>query len=336
MSLEIGARYPHRLAGIVGISGYVHEPEKLALELSPQAREQRFLMTHGTQDPLIPIEQVRPQIELLTRAGLRIQWREFAKAAYHRRRTGNGGHPRFCSGMLCGCSWTRRILSGLRSRGWSCWRFFSAGRRWASSITGFSPSFGQPGNVINIFGSGLTGATLVEFNNNSPTPADFIVLSDSQLQVVVPMGATTGPLEVFVGSAGVTSAAELPGGAAGHQFFAAKRHLADAGGDLRGQFQRRRNDGCFQRHQRLGQRHLHCLDGSGGGGSPRRGHRADHGHHQRRNQCQHEYFHGAGRCRPSPAFRRRWPPTAPTWSFPAAISFRRRPSSSMARPQPPR
>jgi phospholipase/carboxylesterase len=80
LSLEIGARYPHRLAGIVGISGYAHEPEKLALELSPQAREQTFLMTHGTQDPLIPVDQVRRQIELLKRAGLKIQWHEFVKA----------------------------------------------------------------------------------------------------------------------------------------------------------------------------------------------------------------------------------------------------------------
>jgi phospholipase/carboxylesterase len=79
MSLEIGARYPHRLAGIVGISGYAHEPAKLALEFSPLACEQRFLVTHGTLDPLIPIGQVRPQIELLTRAGLKIQWHEFVK-----------------------------------------------------------------------------------------------------------------------------------------------------------------------------------------------------------------------------------------------------------------
>jgi phospholipase/carboxylesterase len=80
MSLEIGARYPHGLAGIVGISGYAHEPEKLVLELSPQARQQRFLITHGRQDPLIPIDDVRPQIELLTRAGLKIQWWEFVKS----------------------------------------------------------------------------------------------------------------------------------------------------------------------------------------------------------------------------------------------------------------
>jgi phospholipase/carboxylesterase len=80
MSLEIGSRYPHKLAGIVGISGYAHQPERLAVEFSTPAREQRFLLTHGTQDPLIPIEKVRPQIEMLTQAGLKIKWHEFIKA----------------------------------------------------------------------------------------------------------------------------------------------------------------------------------------------------------------------------------------------------------------
>ena len=80
MTTEIGARYPHLLAGLVGVSGYVHQPERLVRELSPQARQQRFLITHGTHDPLIPIDQVRPQMEMLRQAGLRIDWREFAKA----------------------------------------------------------------------------------------------------------------------------------------------------------------------------------------------------------------------------------------------------------------
>ena len=79
MSIEIGARYPRVLAGIVGVSGYVFQPEKLVHELSPQARQQRFLITHGTQDPLITISRARPQIEMLRQAGLRIDWREFAK-----------------------------------------------------------------------------------------------------------------------------------------------------------------------------------------------------------------------------------------------------------------
>jgi phospholipase/carboxylesterase len=80
LTIEIGARYPHRLAGLVGISGYVFEPEKLITQLSPTAVEQRFLITHGTQDPLIPIAQVRPQMEILRQGGLKIEWREFVKA----------------------------------------------------------------------------------------------------------------------------------------------------------------------------------------------------------------------------------------------------------------
>lgn len=80
MAIEVGARYPHPLAGILGVSGYAHEPLRLVRELSPQARAQRFLITHGTQDPLIPIDLVRPQMEILRKAGLKIDWREFAKA----------------------------------------------------------------------------------------------------------------------------------------------------------------------------------------------------------------------------------------------------------------
>src|SRR5580658_5690097 len=35
MTLDVGMRYPHRFAGLVGISGYVLEPERLVRELSP-------------------------------------------------------------------------------------------------------------------------------------------------------------------------------------------------------------------------------------------------------------------------------------------------------------
>jgi phospholipase/carboxylesterase len=80
MAIEIGARYPHRLAGLLGVSGYVFQPERLVSELSLQARQQRFLITHGTQDSLIPITRVRPQMDMLRQVGLKIDWREFAKA----------------------------------------------------------------------------------------------------------------------------------------------------------------------------------------------------------------------------------------------------------------
>lgn len=80
MALEAALRYPRRFAGVVGISGWVCEAETAVRELSPVARQQRVLMTHGTDDPLVPIHQVRPQIPLLRAAGLRVAWREFPKA----------------------------------------------------------------------------------------------------------------------------------------------------------------------------------------------------------------------------------------------------------------
>lgn len=80
MTVDVGFRYPHRFAGLVGVSGYVHEPLGLLKELSLIAKEQRMLFTHGTQDPIIPFAEVREQVEALKAAGLNIDWREFVKA----------------------------------------------------------------------------------------------------------------------------------------------------------------------------------------------------------------------------------------------------------------
>lgn len=80
MTLEAALRFPNRLAGFIGISGYAHEPEQAVRELSTVASQQEILMTHGLSDPLIPIEKVRAQVQLLQKACLRIDWREFAKA----------------------------------------------------------------------------------------------------------------------------------------------------------------------------------------------------------------------------------------------------------------
>jgi phospholipase/carboxylesterase len=79
MSIDAGVRYPHRLAGIVGISGWVFEIEKLLAELPPAAREQRLLMTHGIFDTLIPIANVREQVTVLQSAGLNVQFHELLK-----------------------------------------------------------------------------------------------------------------------------------------------------------------------------------------------------------------------------------------------------------------
>ena len=80
MTIDVGLRYPHRFAGLIGVSGYVHVPEILLKELSPVAKQQRILMTHGTQDTLVPFAKVKEQVKFLQAGGLPIEWHEFHKA----------------------------------------------------------------------------------------------------------------------------------------------------------------------------------------------------------------------------------------------------------------
>lgn len=79
MTLETGLRYPHKLAGLIGLSGYVLNPQELLRELSPVAKQQRVLVTHGRQDPIIPFAEVKGQMELLRNGGIQLTWREYDK-----------------------------------------------------------------------------------------------------------------------------------------------------------------------------------------------------------------------------------------------------------------
>ena len=80
MTIDVGLRYPHRLAGLVGISGWVHDLENLLSEASATAKTQRLLSTHGPFDTVIPITGVREQIKKLQANGFTTAWHEFPKA----------------------------------------------------------------------------------------------------------------------------------------------------------------------------------------------------------------------------------------------------------------
>lgn len=80
MTLDVGFRYSKPLAGLVGISGYVWEPDTLLREASLAARNIPALVTHGHRDTVVPLAPVRAQIQLLQAGGLKVEWHEFDKA----------------------------------------------------------------------------------------------------------------------------------------------------------------------------------------------------------------------------------------------------------------
>jgi len=79
MAIDVAARSNDIFAGVVGISGKVFEPAKLISEATCSGRKQRFLVTHGDNDPVIPVETTRPQIQMMQEAGFQVDWREFKK-----------------------------------------------------------------------------------------------------------------------------------------------------------------------------------------------------------------------------------------------------------------
>ncbi|HUJ76289.1 MAG TPA: serine esterase, partial [bacterium] len=69
MAVDVALRHAQPLAGIVGISGFVGFLERAPQEMHPQARQQAWLITHGTLDPLLPIARTRAQFEQLRGMG---------------------------------------------------------------------------------------------------------------------------------------------------------------------------------------------------------------------------------------------------------------------------
>jgi hypothetical protein len=64
----------------------------------------------------------------------------------------------------------------------------------APTITGFTPTSGSEGMVVTVMGTNLGGATALTVNG-TPVPS-FNVLSNSTINLLVPAGATTGPIRV--------------------------------------------------------------------------------------------------------------------------------------------
>jgi uncharacterized repeat protein (TIGR03803 family) len=72
------------------------------------------------------------------------------------------------------------------------------------SIAGFSPASGPVGTAVVIAGNSFTGATQVKFGGVAATSIQ--VISDTQVDALVPAGAVTGPIAVTtLGGTGISS-----------------------------------------------------------------------------------------------------------------------------------
>ena len=80
MALLTGLRHAERLAGIVGMSGYLPLREKTEAERSAGNRDLPIFLAHGAQDPMIDIGRARTSRDTLASLGQPLTWREYPMA----------------------------------------------------------------------------------------------------------------------------------------------------------------------------------------------------------------------------------------------------------------
>jgi phospholipase/carboxylesterase len=77
MALLTGLRHRERLAGIVGLSGYLPLAATTAAERSDANSMTPIFMAHGQQDPVVDIERGRTSREMLRALGYAVEWHEY-------------------------------------------------------------------------------------------------------------------------------------------------------------------------------------------------------------------------------------------------------------------
>jgi phospholipase/carboxylesterase len=78
MTLMTGLRHDERLAGLVGLSGYLPLAAKAEAERHTSNRDVPVFLAHGTQDPVIPIARARASRDVLVAMGPVVDWHEYA------------------------------------------------------------------------------------------------------------------------------------------------------------------------------------------------------------------------------------------------------------------
>jgi phospholipase/carboxylesterase len=77
MSLQVGLRFPHRLAGIMALSGYLPLANSLALERSEANSKTPILMAHGVWDTVITPERAEASADNLEKLGYQVDWNTY-------------------------------------------------------------------------------------------------------------------------------------------------------------------------------------------------------------------------------------------------------------------
>lgn len=77
IATHLGTRIKRKLAGIMSLSSYMSEPEKLAKEAHPANKATPFFIAHGQQDDVVPLIMGNAARQVLESNNYSVEWHEY-------------------------------------------------------------------------------------------------------------------------------------------------------------------------------------------------------------------------------------------------------------------
>ena len=78
IAYHLGARFEQSLAGIVGLSTYMCNPQSLAQQKNAANQHTPILVCHGMQDEVVPMSLGKVAFATLQNNGFKVSWKEYA------------------------------------------------------------------------------------------------------------------------------------------------------------------------------------------------------------------------------------------------------------------
>ncbi|HYD97144.1 MAG TPA: alpha/beta hydrolase [Noviherbaspirillum sp.] len=77
MTLQTGLRHPEKLAGLLGLSGYLPMYGTVQGERHGANHDTPVFLAHGLSDPIIPVDYARMSRDFLQALGYEVEWHEY-------------------------------------------------------------------------------------------------------------------------------------------------------------------------------------------------------------------------------------------------------------------
>jgi phospholipase/carboxylesterase len=77
MTLQTGLRHPEKLAGLLGLSGYLPIHATVAAERHSANHDTPIFLAHGRGDDVVPIEHAEKSRDLLQALGYQVEWHAY-------------------------------------------------------------------------------------------------------------------------------------------------------------------------------------------------------------------------------------------------------------------